>query len=57
MENALLIDKKVFAALKSIGGGNPLDNLNSNILKQSLRLLHNIIYLKFGVDLKSFQFI
>ncbi len=57
VENALLIDKKVYAVLKSINCGNALDNLNSNILKQSLRLLHNIIYLKFGVDLKSFQFI
>lgn len=50
------IDKKVYLTLKSINEDVLVDS-NETILKQILRLLHNIIYLKFNEDIKSFQFI
>lgn len=36
---------------------NEKENFNPNTLKQAVRLLHNVIYLKFGADIKSFEFI
>lgn len=50
------IDKKVYLTLKAINEGQVVEN-NQTILKQILRLLHNIIFLKFNEDIKSFQFI
>ena len=50
------IDKKVYLTLKAIDGDNLVEE-NEIILKQILRLLHNIIFLKFNEDIKSFQFI
>ena len=58
--NCLQIDKKVYSLLKQIDE-NHLDaaeiEKNASALKQTLKLLHNIIFLKFNVDIKSFQFI
>ncbi len=54
--NSMQIDKKVYATLKAINK-NQLVDTNENVLKQILRLLHNIIYIKFNEDIKSFQFI
>ncbi len=61
------IDKNVYRALKIIANRD-LDNTNDKIieeneickettLKQTLRLLRNIIYIHFGVEIKSFDFI
>lgn len=50
------IDKKVYSTLRSIGyGGDEL--YHENTLKQALRLLKNIIFIHFGVEIKSFDFI
>ncbi len=58
--NCLQIDKKVYLLLKQINENN-LDTaeIEKNVfsLKQALKLLHNIIFLKFNVDIKSFQFV
>ena len=51
------IDKKVYSILKEINSGNISNEFNENSLKQVLRLLHNIIFIHFGVDIKSFEFI
>ena len=53
---AIQIDKKVYLALKTVNEEKEVEN-NETILKQILRLLHNIIYLKFNEDIKSFEFI
>ena len=50
------IDKKVYRTLRQISNGDNVEN-NTTILKQILRLLHNIIYIRFGEDIKSFAFI
>ena len=50
------LDKKVYLTLKAINEEKEVE-YNETILKQILRLLHNIIYLKFNEDIKSFQFI
>ena len=52
----MAIDKKVYLTLKNISEEKEIEN-NETILKQILRLLHNIIYLKFNEDIKSFCFI
>ena len=52
----IAIDKKVYLTLKAINEEKEIE-ANETILKQILRLLHNIIYLKFNEDIKSFQFI
>jgi len=52
----MAIDKKVYLTLKAINEEKDVE-CNETILKQILRLLHNIIYLKFNEDIKSFQFI
>lgn len=54
--NSMQIDKKVYLTLKAVANNQPIDT-NENVLKQCLRLLHNIIYIKFNEDIKSFQFI
>lgn len=50
------IDKKVYASLRSIASGEECE-VSSNIFKQILRLLHNVIYIRYGEDIKSFQFL
>ncbi len=50
------IDKNVYLTLKKINSGI-VEDFNQNTLKQILRLLHNIIINRFGVEIKSFQFI
>lgn len=50
------IDKKVYASLKSIDNGTNTEE-NTTIFKQILRLLHNVLFVKFGEDIKSFEFI
>lgn len=52
----MAIDKKVYLTLKAINEEKEVE-YNETILKQILRLLHNIIYIKFNEDIKSFQFI
>ena len=55
-ENSSQIDKNVYQTLKKIQKGETED-FNEKTLKQVLRLLHNIIFTHFGVELKSFEFI
>ena len=71
--NSLAIDKKVFSTLKAINSlnfNNPTNenefhqqivglNLNepTQTTKQILKLLHNILYIKYNVDISSFEFI
>ncbi len=54
--NCVQIDKNVYATLKSINEQEEKE-YNLNTLKQCLRLLHNIISIRFGVEIKSFQFV
>ena len=54
--NSVQIDKKVYLLIKNINDGLELAEKN-NLVSQALRLLHNILYIKFNVDLKSFEFI
>ncbi len=51
-----LIDKKVYLTILDINNQVKRE-YNEKELKQALHLLHNIIYLKFDADIKSFQFI
>lgn len=53
---ATQLDKKVYETLVKISKEDEID-VSSNVLKQILRLLHNIIFIKFGEELKSFQFV
>lgn len=55
-QTATQIDKKVYETLVKISNEEEID-VSSNVLKQILRLLHNIIFIKFGEEIKSFQFI
>ena len=55
-ENCIAIDKNVYATLKAIASGVEAETKLST-LNQVLRLLHNIIYIKFNTDIKSFSFI
>lgn len=50
------IDKQVYSTLKKINLGVE-EEYNIKTLKQCLRLLHNIIFIRFGVEIKSFEFI
>lgn len=50
------IDGKVYSTLLAIKNEEQVEE-NEQRLKQILRLLHNVIYLKLNEDLKSFQFI
>lgn len=54
--NSQQLDKKVYATLKAINKGEEVEN-NPTVLKQNLRLLHNVIFIKFGEDIKSFEFV
>ena len=50
------LDKKVYNTLFAIINKKEFE-YNETTLKQILRLLHNILYLKYNVDIKSFSFI
>ncbi len=50
------MDKKVYKTLRDIKSGDVVE-ANIVVLKQILRFLHNVIYLKFDEDIKSFSFI
>ena len=67
--NSIEIDKKVYGVLKDISK-NPesmlnidltnietLPNFSESTIKQALRLLGNIVYLRFNVEIKSLHFI
>lgn len=54
--NTKQIDKKVYKVLKSISQGEDIE-IAENVAKQALRLLHNILFIKFDEDILSFQFI
>lgn len=54
--NSVQIDKKVYSLIKNINDGLEVAEKN-NSFSQALRLLHNILYIKFNVDIKSFEFI
>ena len=56
VEGSTQIDKKVYEILKAINNGEVVDE-NPTKLKQALRLLHNILFIKFGEDVGSFQFL
>ncbi|MBQ8615513.1 MAG: DNA repair protein RecO [Clostridia bacterium] len=55
-QNSVQIDKNVYKTLKQIHDLEIL-KYNLNTLKQCLRLLHNIIFIRFGTEIKSFQFV
>lgn len=50
------IDKKVYETIIKINNEEEIE-VSSNVLKQILRLLHNMIFVKFGEEIKSFQFV
>lgn len=50
------VDRRVYLTLKAINYGEVIDT-NPKILNQILKMLHNIIYAKFNVDITSFSFI
>ena len=54
--NSVQIDSRVYQTLKSINNDDQKE-YNVHTLKQCLRLLHNIIIIRFGTEIKSFQFI
>lgn len=56
LEGSIQIDKKVYEILKDISDNKQFE-INSTKLKQALRLLHNILFIKFGEDIASFQYI
>lgn len=55
-EASTQIDKKVYEILKSVNENLPVEQ-NITKLKQALRLLHNILFIKFGEDVASFQYL
>ncbi len=56
--NAIQIDKTVYKTLKLINDKSfDVEIENTATLKQITRLLHNIIYIKYSIDIKSFEFI
>lgn len=55
-ENLTQIDKKVYSLLCGVNKNEVVD-FNLTTAKQVIRLLHNIIYIDFGVDVKSFEFV
>jgi len=55
-EYSVQIDKNVYNVLKQIADNEEV-SCNSNTLKQILRLLHNIIFTRYGTEIKSFEFI
>ena len=50
------LDKRVYHTLQSISRGVTVED-NDKTFIQILRLLNNVIYAKFNVEIKSFQFI
>ncbi|MBE5741534.1 MAG: DNA repair protein RecO [Clostridiales bacterium] len=54
--NSTPLDKKVYRILRSIATGEQSEE-NTTIYKQILRMLHNIIYIRLGEDIKAFEFI
>ena len=55
-QNSVQIDAKVYQTIKFVFNGEKKE-FNQSTLKQCLRLLNNIIFIRFGVEIKSFQFI
>ena len=55
--NSIAIDKRVYNIIKNINDENYEFIYNETAIRQSLRLLHNILFAKFNEDIKSFQFI
>ncbi len=56
--NAIQIDKTVYKTLRIINDKSlDVEIENTATLKQITRLLHNIIYIKYSIDIKSFEFI
>lgn len=56
LAGSIQIDKKVYDILKQTNQGICTEE-NQQKLKQALRLLHNIIFVKFGEDILSFQYL
>ena len=58
-QNSVQIDKKIYAILKEINSNFKQNSASENNekYKQILRLLHNIILIKFNEEVKSFSFI
>lgn len=54
--NSVQIDSRVYKTLKSINNDEQQE-YNVHTLKQCLRLLHNVIIIRFGTEIKSFQFL
>ena len=50
-------DKNVYKLLKDVNSGIEIVDVKDTTKKQALRLLKNIIYLKFNEEIKSFSFI
>ena len=55
--NSVQIDKNVYKVLFEISNQHEIEIKNEHQLKQCMRLLHNIIQIRFGTEIKSFQFI
>lgn len=54
--NSVQLDKNVYITLKKINN-NEFIEVNEHTLKQILRLLHNIIFIRLDAEIKSFLFI
>ena len=50
------VDKRVYDTLRNLNNGEVVES-NPKILTQILKMLHNIIYAKFNVEISSFGFI
>lgn len=50
------VDRRVYITLKSISRGEEIEN-NPKIFNQILKMLHNILYSKFNIEINSFNFI
>ena len=55
-ELCMQIDKSVYHTLKAIQNGEKTE-FNEKHLKQSLRLLYNVIINRFGTEIKTFEFL
>ena len=53
---SIQIDKNVYEVLKKINN-NIIEEFNEKTLKQALRLLNNLIFIHFDVEIKTFAFI
>lgn len=56
VNNSLPLDKVVYQTLKQISQGEDRE-YKETTLKQCLRFLNNVIQIRFGTEIKSFQFI